>query len=219
MNSQCRISGDLPAILHIVDRRLSMNYRTDDRALSSNQIVVIGASSGGLDALRTLGSGLPRNFPAPICVVVHTAPDSPGVISEIVGRATKMVTVVLRDSLELEAGTMYFAPPDCHLIVEPGRVRATKGPRENRFRPAIDPLFRTAAQVYGPGAIGVILTGNLGDGTAGLWTIKQLGGTAIVQNPADAICPSMPESALRHVRVDHCVPLADIAPLLVAAVA
>jgi len=118
----------------------------------------------------------------------------------------------------LRPGTIYVAAPDYHLVIEPGRIRGTKGPKENRFRPAIDPLFRSAAQVYGPGAVGVILTGNLDDGTAGLWTIKQLGGTAIVQDPAGAVCATMPESALRHVRVDHCVPLVDIAPLLAAAV-
>jgi two-component system chemotaxis response regulator CheB len=107
------------------------------------------------------------------------------------------------------------APPDCHLLIEPGRVRVTRGPRENCFRPAIDPLFRAAAQVYGPAAIGVILTGNLGDGTAGLWAIKQLGGTTVVQDPADALFSGMAQSALNHVRVDHCVPLSEIAPLLV----
>ena len=108
-----------------------------------------------------------------------------------------------------------MAPPDFHLLVEPGQVRVTKGPRENRFRPAIDPLFRSAAQVYGPNAIGVVLTGNLDDGAAGLWAIKQLGGVAIVQDPADAMFPSMPESALRYVDADHVVPLSEIPPLLV----
>src|SRR6185503_14429599 len=101
-------------------------------------------------------------------------------------------------------------PPDHHLLVEPGRLRVTKGPRENRFRPAIDPLFRSAAQVFGPAAIGVVLTGNLDDGTAGLWAIKQLGGIAIVQDPGTAMYSSMPESALMHVQVDYCVPLDDI---------
>jgi two-component system chemotaxis response regulator CheB len=145
-----------------------MNYRTGDRS-SSNQIVVIGASSGGLDALQTVARGLSHDFPAPICAVIHTSPDSPGVIHEIVGRATDMVTVVPRDAQNLEPGTMYFPPPDCHLVIEPGRVRPTKGPKENR------------AQVFGPAAIGVILTGNLDDGTAGLAAIKRLGGRAVVQ--------------------------------------
>ncbi|HEX7795749.1 MAG TPA: chemotaxis protein CheB [Vicinamibacterales bacterium] len=191
-----------------------MNYRTGDQP-SANQIVVIGASSGGLDAVREVAGGLPHEFAAPICVVIHTSADSPGVIPQIVGRATSMVTVGLRRAEKLERGKMYFAPPDCHLIVEPGRVRATKGPKENRFRPAIDPLFRTAAQAFGPGAIGVILTGNLDDGTAGLAAIKRLGGRAIVQDPRDALFPGMPQSAMAHVAVDYCVPLEQIAPLLV----
>ena len=180
-----------------------------------NRIVVVGTSSGGLDALRTVAGNLTSDFPAPICAVVHTAPDSPGLIHEIVGRATSLTTVSLRNSAKLEAGTIYFPPPDCHLVVEPSRVRATKGPKENRFRPAIDPLFRTAAQVFGPAAIGVILTGNLDDGTAGLAAIKKLGGKAVVQDPRDALFPDMPQSALSHVEVDYCVPLNKIAPLLV----
>jgi two-component system, chemotaxis family, protein-glutamate methylesterase/glutaminase len=94
-------------------------------------------------------------------------------------------------------------------------LRVTKGPKENRFRPAIDPLFRSAAQVYGPGTIGVILTGSLDDGSVGLWTVKHLGGTTVVQDPADALFPSMPQHAIAHTQVDHIVPLADIAPLLI----
>jgi two-component system, chemotaxis family, protein-glutamate methylesterase/glutaminase len=180
-----------------------------------DRIVVVGTSSGGLDALRTLARKLTADFPAPICAVVHTSPDSPGLIHEIVGRVTSLTAVAPQHSATLEAGKIYFPPPDSHLVVEPTRVRATKGPRENRFRPAIDPLFRTAAQVFGPAAIGVILTGNLDDGTAGLRAIKQLGGTSIVQDPRDALFPAMPLSALSHVKVDYCVPLDKIAPLLV----
>jgi two-component system chemotaxis response regulator CheB len=105
------------------------------------------------------------------------------------------------------------------MIVEPSLVCATRGPKENRFRPAVDPLFRSAAQTYGPRVIGVILTGDLDDGTAGLWAVKQLGGTAIVQDPADALVPSMPESARKHVRIDHSVALADLPALLTRLVA
>jgi two-component system, chemotaxis family, protein-glutamate methylesterase/glutaminase len=182
--------------------------------MQNRRIVVVGASAGGIDALRVLAAALPPDFAAPVCVVVHTAPQSPGILHEILARAGSLPAISPRNRERLLPGRIYVAPPDCHLLVEPGRLRVTKGPRENRFRPAIDPLFRTAAQVYGPGAIGVVLTGHLDDGTAGLWAIKRLGGTAVVQDPADAMYPSMPESALRHVEADHRVPLADIAPLL-----
>ena len=179
------------------------------------RIVVIGASAGGIEALRFLLAALPADFPAATCIVVHTAPQSPGVLPQIFARTSSLVVADPRDGDELAAGRVYVAPPDHHLLVEPGRVRVTKGPRENRFRPAIDPLFRSAAQVFGPNAIGVVLTGSLDDGTTGLDVIKRLGGTAVVQDPADALYPSMPQSAIDHVDVDHVVRLADVAPLLV----
>src|SRR6266511_261175 len=183
--------------------------------MQGNRIVVVGTSAGGIETLRALVGQLPRDFAAPICIVMHTAAESPGVLAEILTRAGPLPAVNARNAERLVAGRIYVPPPDFHLVVEPGRVRVTKGPRENRFRPAIDPLFRSAAQVYGHAAIGVILTGNLDDGTAGLWTSKQLGGVAIVQDPIDALFPSMPRSALAHVNVDHRVPLSDIPPLLV----
>ena len=158
---------------------------------------------------------IPPTFPAPLCVVLHLAPDSPGLIPDILGRAGPLRALHPSDRQRLEAGTIYVAPPDHHLLVEPGRLRVTKGPRENRFRPAIDPLFRSAAQVYGPAAIGIILTGNLDDGTAGLWTLKQMGGIAIVQDVNDAMFPSMPASAANHVDVDYSVPLDQVPGLLV----
>jgi two-component system chemotaxis response regulator CheB len=178
-------------------------------------LVVIGTSSGGIEALRELTAALPADFPASIAIVMHTSPQSPGVVHEILSRSGPLPAVSPRTRERLKPGTIYVAPPDHHLVVEPGHLRLTKGPKENRFRPAIDPLFRSAAQVYGPLAIGVILTGNLDDGTAGLWTLKQLGGTAIVQDPEGAMFPSMPQSAIAFVKVDHIVPLEDIAPLLV----
>ena len=181
-----------------------------------DRIVAIGTSAGGIDALRTIAATLPADFPAPIAVVMHFAPDSPGVLHDIIGRAGPLTAVRARNGERLEAGRIYFPPPDHHLLIEPGRVRLTRGPRENRFRPAIDPLFRSAAQVYGPAAIGVILTGNLDDGTAGLWAIKTLGGTTIIQDPAEAMFPSMPMNAARHVRIDHSLRLPEIAPLLVS---
>jgi len=181
----------------------------------ATRIVVIGASAGGIEALRTVAAGLPVDFPAPVCVVVHTAPQSPGVLQDILTRAGPLPGISPVNREPLQPGRIYVAPPDRHLVVEPGRLRVTRGPKENRFRPAIDPLFRSAAQVYGPGAIGVVLTGSLDDGTAGLWTIKQLGGTAIVEDPEHALYPGMPQSAINHVNVDYIVPLQEVAPLLV----
>ncbi len=179
-----------------------------------NHLVVIGASAGGVEALRAVVSKLPTEFAAPICVVMHTSPESPGLLHEILERSGELKAISPRGVERLRPGWIYVAPPDYHLIVEPGIVRATKGPRENRFRPAIDPLFRSAAQVYGPAAVGVILTGNLDDGSSGLLTIKRLGGIAIVQDPADALCPSMPATALRYVEADHVVALAEIPEVL-----
>jgi len=177
-------------------------------------IVVIGASAGGIDALRTLLAEVRPDFSAPICVVLHTSAESPGVLADILGRGARLPVTLAADNCRLQPGQVYVAPPDRHLLVEPGRVRVTRGPREHGFRPAIDPLFRSAAQVFGPTAIGVVLTGNLDDGTAGLWTIKKLGGVAVVQDPADALFSAMPLHALHSVSVDHVVPLAQIPALL-----
>src|SRR4030095_10702472 len=182
--------------------------------MAIQRIVVIGASAGGIDALRIEAPSLPEDFEAPLCVVMHTAPDSPGTLHGILARAGTLAAIAALDGMRLRAGHIYVAPPGPHLVIEPGRLRVTRGPRENRFRPAIDPLFRSAAQVFGPAAIGVILTGNLHDGVAGLWAIKKLGGTAIVQDPDDALFPSMPHNALQNVAVDYRLPITDIGPLL-----
>ena len=181
----------------------------------AKRVVVIGASAGGLDAVRVHVAGIPATFPSAICIVIHISPESPSVLAEILNRATPLPVSQACDRQRLEAGHVYVAPPDRHLVVEPGRLRVTQGPREHRFRPAIDPMFRSAAQVFGPNAIGIVLTGNLDDGAAGLWTIKKLGGTAIVQDPSEALFSSMPLQALTNVKVDHVVPLAQIPRLLV----
>jgi two-component system chemotaxis response regulator CheB len=181
----------------------------------TKDIIVIGASAGGVEALMTIAGGLPKDLPASVFVVIHTSPESPGVMAGILARAGALPAMNAVDGERIEPGRIYVAPPDQHLIIEPNRVRLTRGPKENRFRPAVDPLFRSAAQVYGPRVIGVILTGNLDDGTAGLWAVKQLGGTSVVQDPQEAFAPSMPRSAMRYARVDHCLPLSEIAPLLV----
>jgi two-component system chemotaxis response regulator CheB len=184
-------------------------------AQRTKHLVVIGTSAGGIETLRTIVGGLPSDFAAAICVVMHTPPDSPGVLAGILSRVGPLPAIAARRAERLQPGHIYVAPPDCHLVIEPGIVRPTKGPRENLFRPAVDPLFRSAAQVYGPAAIGVVLSGNLDDGTAGLWAIKRLGGTAIVQDPDDALFDGMPRSAIDRVAIDHVVPAAAIPPLLV----
>jgi two-component system, chemotaxis family, protein-glutamate methylesterase/glutaminase len=183
--------------------------------MPNRDIVVVGGSAGGLEVLRTIVAGLPEDLSASVFVVLHCAPDAPGLLAEILDRAGTLPVTHAVDGGRIERGRVYVAPPDRHIVLEPGVMRLTRGPKENRFRPAVDPLFRSAAQVYGPRAVGVILSGRLDDGTAGLLAIKQLGGTAVVQDPAEALFPSMPSSALATVRVDYSVPGAEIAALLV----
>ncbi len=183
--------------------------------MSGRDIVVVGASVGGVEALRELVGRLPADFPGSIFVVMHTAPDSPGVLAQILDRSGPLPAANASNRERIRPGRVYVAPPDMHMLLEPGRVRLTHGPKENRFRPAIDPLFRSAAQAYGPRAVGVILTGGLDDGTSGLCAVKRLGGVAVVQDPEEAFMPSMPLSALRQVEVDHTLPLAGMPPLLV----
>ena len=178
--------------------------------MEAHRIVVIGASSGGIEALRRLMSRLTPDFPAPICIVVHTSPQSPGLLAKILADSGPLPTTTASTGMVLERGHIYVAPPDHHLLIEAGGLCLGRGPKENRFRPAIDPLFRSAAQVFGAGAIGVVLTGSLDDGSAGLKTIKQAGGIAIVQDPADALFPGMPANALRHVAADYVVPIAKM---------
>jgi two-component system chemotaxis response regulator CheB len=184
--------------------------------MSGKEIVVIGTSTGGIDALKVLVSELPEDFKGSIFVVLHLAADSLGILPEILERAGPLPSSNAIDWEEIKPGHIYVAPPDYHLILErSGYMRITRGPKENRFRPAIDPLFRTAAHAFGPRVIGVVMTGWLDDGTAGLRAVKQRGGTAIVQDPEEAAAPAMPQNALNHVEVDYCVRLNEIAPLLV----
>jgi two-component system chemotaxis response regulator CheB len=178
-------------------------------------IIVIGASAGGIEALRILVSGLPKNFAGSLFIVVHMPASSPGFLASILERAGPLPATCVTGRQPVEAGRIYVPSPDHHLLLERGSVCVSRGPKENRFRPAVDPLFRSAAQAYGPRVIGIVLTGGLDDGTAGLVAVKQLGGTAIVQDPDDALCPSMPRSAMQQVEVDHCVPIDEMAALLV----
>ena len=177
-------------------------------------IIVIGTSVGGVEALRALAAGLPADLPAAVCVVLHIGAHK-SEMPNLLSHAGALPAIHPKNGDTILAGHIYVAPPDHHLTVELGYMRLTKGPSENWARPAIDPLFRTAANAYGANVIGVILTGALNDGTAGLYEIKQRGGTTIVQDPADALNASMPLSALAHVAVDHCLPLDKLPQLLV----
>lgn len=181
---------------------------------SAPAIVVIGASAGGVDALLKLVTALPADLPASVFIVLHVGAHK-SELPFLLERQGGLPARHPKDGDHIEAGQIYVAPPDHHMVVQRGRISLTKGPRENWARPAIDPLFRSAADVYGPNVIGVILTGALNDGTAGLYQVQQAGGVTVVQDPADAINPSMPQSALAHVAVDYCPPLAEIGPLLI----
>jgi two-component system, chemotaxis family, protein-glutamate methylesterase/glutaminase len=176
-------------------------------------IIVIGGSAGGVGALKRLVGSLPHDLAAAVLVVLHIGARR-SALPEILSAAGPLPAAYPADGDPLLIGRIYVAPPDRHLIVERDRVRLTRGPVENRTRPAIDPLFRSAAQVYGPKVVGVILSGLRSDGTAGFFEIKRRGGTTVVQDPDEAEFPDMPLSALRHTTVDHCAPVAAIADLL-----
>ena len=173
-------------------------------------IIVIGASAGGLDAVRVVVNAFPKDLPAAVFIVIHTSPEGPGLLAGILDRTGNLPAVTARSGMAFENGKIYVAPPDSHLLLEDGYVRLSSGPREHRFRPAIDPLFRTAARRFGRRVIGVVLSGNLADGSHGLLTIKESGGIAIVQRPDEAVAPSMPEMALQRVDVDHVLPAGEI---------
>lgn len=176
---------------------------------------MIGASAGGFEALKTIVAGLPATFNAPILIVWHIAATTTGILPYVLNKHGRLNASNARDGASMLPGHIYIAPPDRHLLIEDGLVRVTHGPKENRFRPAIDPLFRSAANAWGPRVIGIVLSGALDDGSSGLWSIKEAGGIAIVQDPADADVSAMPENAMRAVQVDHCLPAAEIASLLV----
>lgn len=177
-------------------------------------IVVIGASTGGVAALMELVKALPADFPAPIFVVMHMPADSPSLLPQLLSSVSALKARHPQDGEVVEAGVIYVARPDHHLLLEGNRVLVTRGPKENRFRPSIDALFRSAAYTYGPRVIGVVLTGYLDDGTSGLWSVQRMGGVAVVQEPSDAEQPSMPTNALEFVAADYVLPLAQLGALL-----
>ncbi|MRX52305.1 chemotaxis protein CheB [Paracoccus sp. S-4012] len=182
--------------------------------MARSAVIAIGASAGGVSALRSLAAALPETFAAPILVVLHVGAHR-SELPELLSAVGPMPAKHAEDDEAFHPGNIYVAPPDRHMIVAEGRLRLLRTPKENWARPAIDPLFRSVAESYGPNAAGVILTGNLNDGTLGLLEIKRRGGITVVQNPRDAAHPEMPRSAAVHVSLDHCLPLVEIPELLV----
>src|SRR5207247_7253128 len=157
---------------------------------------------------------MPADFPAAVFIALHVPAHGTSVRPKIISRAGPLPATHAWDGEPIRSGRIYVAPPDRHLLLKLGHVRVARGPTENSHRPAIDPLFRTAARRYGRRVIGVVLSGLLDDGTAGLLAIKGRGGLAVVQHPDDALYASMPQSALNHVAVDHTAPVVAMGPLL-----
>jgi two-component system chemotaxis response regulator CheB len=174
-------------------------------------VVVVGASAGGVEALVALAGSLPQDFPHPMLVVLHISPAGTSVLPAILSRACRLQVSSAADGEPLRPGHVYVAPPDSHLLVEDAHVRLSQAPRENGHRPAIDPTMRTAAAAYDGATIGIVLSGSRDDGTAGLIAIKARGGTAIVQEPDEALYPAMPRSAIAHLEPDAVLPIAQMA--------
>jgi two-component system, chemotaxis family, protein-glutamate methylesterase/glutaminase len=177
-------------------------------------IVVVGTSAGGIEALKDLVAQLPATFGAPMFIVQHMAADADArVLATLLDESGALSCSVAKNRERFKAGRIYLAPADNHLLIKKATMIVTKGARENRYRPAIDPLFRSAAVTHGPRVVSVVLTGYLDDGTEGTAAVKRCGGITVVQDPRDASYPDMPQSALA-VKVDHCVPLRELGVLL-----
>lgn len=186
--------------------------------MQCRNIVVIGASAGGIEALLEMIHVLPAKLRGSVFVAVHFPEGSTSVLPQILNRAGSLPASHPAEGERIEQGRIYVAPPDHHLLMNDGAIRLSRGPRENGHRPAIDPMFRSAAVSFGPRVIGVVLSGNLDDGTSGLAAVKRHGGLALVQDPRDAMFGSMPRSAIDHVRVDRVASAADLGRMIVECV-
>jgi two-component system, chemotaxis family, protein-glutamate methylesterase/glutaminase len=183
--------------------------------MAGHHIVVIGASAGGVEALAKITKQLPTTLDAAVFVAMHFPAHSVSLLPDILNRAHTLLATHPQDGDPIQPGHIYIAPPDYHLLIQPDTIRLSHGPKENGHRPAIDALFRSAAQAYGSAVVGVVLTGMLDDGTSGLRAIKAQGGVALVQDPAEALFSSMPESAIAKVEVDQVLPLAALVDAIV----
>jgi two-component system chemotaxis response regulator CheB len=182
--------------------------------MPTRDVVVIGASAGGIEAVSKVLGSLPAAYPGVVLVVLHLPPGGGRALAEIFDRAGPLPAAAALDGEPLVGGRVYVCVADHHLVLHDGHTRVVRGPRENGYRPAVDPLFRSAARFFGPRAVGVVLSGTLNDGSAGLAAIRRQGGVAVVQDPADAMYAGMPASALEAVGADHVVRAAGIGPLL-----
>jgi two-component system chemotaxis response regulator CheB len=187
----------------------------EDTHMPARDIIVVGASAGGVESLCRLVQGLPAGLPATLFVVCHFPPAGRSVLPEILSRQGPLLVTHAQDGETFHPGQVYVAPPDAHLLLERDAIRLSRGARENRFRPAIDPLFRSAARQFGPRVVGVLLSGALTDGVAGLLAVRSSGGVGVIQDPSDALVPSLPENAFRVAGADYVVPVRDVPALLV----
>ena len=187
----------------------------DYRVITNRDIIVIGTSAGGVEALQKIVSDLPKTLSASVFVVMHIPGWRRTELPEILSRRSNLPVLTPRNNETIEPGRIYIAPADYHLLIDRNkRITLWHGPKENNFRPAINPLFRSAADVYGNRVIGVILTGTLDEGIAGLAWVKRHEGTTVVQDPEEAKFPGMPQTALMHVPIDYIRPASGMASLL-----
>ncbi|HET9848108.1 MAG TPA: chemotaxis protein CheB [Candidatus Dormibacteraeota bacterium] len=177
-------------------------------------IVVIGGSAGAIEALTKLVGRLPPDLHAAVFVVVHTFPVGDSMLPAILSRGSTLTAQIPKDGDPIECDRIYVAPKDCHLLIEGGRIKLSSGPKESGHRPAIDPLFRSAARAFGQRVVGIVLSGTLDDGSAGLRLIRRHGGTAIVQDPREALFPQMPLNAIDAAHPQHVAPIVEIAQLI-----
>ena len=182
--------------------------------MAHKDIIVVGASAGGIAALTEFVKNLPENLNASVFIVLHLSPYSKSLLPQILSKAGPLKAGHPEDGEKIKRSKVYLAPPDHDLLLEEDRMRITKGGVENRFCPSIDNLFRSAASVYGPRVIGVVLSGMLDDGTNGLIAVKKAGGTCIIQQPEDAHFSSMPQHALNEVEVDYIVRVSEMGALI-----